>query len=464
MKNRIFRISLILFFVFCLIYTAVAFLLIKQPQGPKGGTRGDEPHYLVISYSLWKDRDLDLTNNYENRDWYQFHKSRDLDPHVGKGREGQMYPLHGLGLSLFILPFYILLGVLGVRISLGFCTALLISNIFLFSFEVTKNKNGSLWITCLLGISAPLITHSVLIFPEIMAGLIILWIVRKIYLFSNLKPRISHSLLVGICLGLLPWLHVKYLIVVFVLTLFIFYYFYRQRVKREIYVYLIIPLLIFSFSLMNYFYHFYKSILPNAAYQSIEHPTLFSGNPMVGILGSFFDQERGLFINAPIYILAIWGAVFLWKRERELTLLLGSIIIPYFILISSFRDWMGGWSPASRYLVPLVGLLSVFIGECFIRLKRLIFFRLIFYLFVLWGLLLVSLIPFTFHFGYGDWLGENEALQVIRENTGINLAYLFPSFIFLSLKSYLLSLLFIMIIILLGIYFSRLVQKSSSRN
>lgn len=456
MKNKIFKTSLILFFVFCLIYTAVALLLVRQPQGPGGGTRGDEPHYLVMGYSLWKDKDLELTNNYQNKDWLEFHKQAALDPHVGQGRQEQMYPIHSLGLSLFVLPFYLLAGVLGIRIFLGFCAALLVANIFLFCFEVTKNKNASLLVASVLGISVPLVTNSVLIFPEILAGLVIVWLARRLYHYSKWKPSILSCLTMGFCLGLLPWLHVRYLIIVFVSTLFVLYYFYKQKVEKEIYIYFIAPLLVLGFGLMYYFYRFYGSILPNAAYQSIGHPTLFSGNLGIGILGSLFDQERGLFISAPIYILAIWGAIFLWRRAKYLTTLLGFTVLPYFILVCSFQDWMGGWSPAARYLVPLVGLMSPFVVECLIRLKHLVLFRFLTCLFILWALLLVLLIPYTLHFGYGDWLGENEALQVIRENTGINLAYLFPSFIFVSLKSYILAVIFIVIMILLGVYFRRL--------
>jgi hypothetical protein len=455
-KNKVFKNSLILFFIFCIVYIAAAFLFSRQPQGPSGGTRGDEPHFLIISYSLWEDKDLDLTNNYQNKDWLKFHPTAELDPHVGKGEQGQMYPIHGALLSVFILPFYFLAGVLGVRIFLGVLAALLVANVFLFCYETTKKKNLSLLVASVLGLSVPLLTNSIFIFPEILAGLIVLWVVRKLSLTSQSNFVV---LAVGTCLGLLFWLHVKYLILVFILAIFALYYFYKQRVKKERYICFLTPLLLLGFGLMFYLYHFYGSVLPNAAYQSIGHPTLFSGNLLTGILGALFDQERGLLINAPVYILTIFGALFLWKKSKQLVILLSAIILPYFILICSFRDWMGGWSPAARYLVPIVGLASPFIVECIVRLKRLILFRFLTYLFVFWGLILVLLIPFTLHFGYGDWLGENEALQVIRQNTGINLAYLFPSFINISLKSYLLSVIFIMMIILLSIYFYQIGSK-----
>jgi hypothetical protein len=34
---------------------------------------GDEPHYLVVTHSLLSDRDLDLANNYQERDFTNFY-------------------------------------------------------------------------------------------------------------------------------------------------------------------------------------------------------------------------------------------------------------------------------------------------------------------------------------------------------------------------------------------------------
>src|SRR5436190_4184127 len=33
---------------------------------------GDEPHYLVMAQSLWREHDLDLRDNYEREDWREY--------------------------------------------------------------------------------------------------------------------------------------------------------------------------------------------------------------------------------------------------------------------------------------------------------------------------------------------------------------------------------------------------------
>ena len=54
---------------------------------------GDEPHYLVISQSLWRDGDLRIENNHTRGD-YQEYFHRPLPPHyLTRGVDGQIFPL-----------------------------------------------------------------------------------------------------------------------------------------------------------------------------------------------------------------------------------------------------------------------------------------------------------------------------------------------------------------------------------
>ena len=49
-----------------------------------GGLRatGDEPHYLVMAQSLWRERDLDLRDNYGREDFREYTPGR-IAPHYG---------------------------------------------------------------------------------------------------------------------------------------------------------------------------------------------------------------------------------------------------------------------------------------------------------------------------------------------------------------------------------------------
>src|SRR4029079_18532938 len=72
-----------------------------------------------------------------------------------------------------------------------------------------------------------------------------------------------------------------------------------------------------------------------------------------GIIGLLVDRERGLVAYAPIYLLlpACWAL--LWRKHAWLLLPVALLFIP----MASFAVWSAGFSPAARYLVPLVPLL-----------------------------------------------------------------------------------------------------------
>src|SRR6185503_5812626 len=81
---------------------------------------GDEPHYLLMAYSLIHDGDLELTNNYLNGDYATFYHRGVLEPqaleHVIEGRR---YSHHPLGPSLVVLPGFWLLGRLGAALTMA---------------------------------------------------------------------------------------------------------------------------------------------------------------------------------------------------------------------------------------------------------------------------------------------------------------------------------------------------------
>jgi len=65
---------------------------------------GDEPHYLLLTQSMVHDRDLDVENNYTQRDYAPYY-SGDLEPHWyvrGVGNRGILYHLPGV--SALIAP------------------------------------------------------------------------------------------------------------------------------------------------------------------------------------------------------------------------------------------------------------------------------------------------------------------------------------------------------------------------
>ena len=219
---------------------------------------GDEPFYLMTAISLIQDHDLDETNNYAEKDYWQFAPSctemsqpnwglastypiyntpgifapglRDdcpellinglplaqlstLPPHLSKDvKVPGTYTKHGIGLSVIIAPFYALGGRPWVVVFLVMLTALLGVNLWLLAFETTGRRFIS-WLTwAIMMLSAPLICFAFLIFPAAPAGLLVVYSWRRLRLSARAQQfqqpdwqpnTIVHALMIGLCIGVL---------------------------------------------------------------------------------------------------------------------------------------------------------------------------------------------------------------------------------------------------------------------
>src|SRR5689334_14929880 len=82
---------------------------------------GDEPHYLIMAQSLWREHDLDLQDNYARQDFLEYTPGP-LATHYGEPRkDGRPFPSHSPGLPVVLAPLYALGG---RRACVGFMTLL----------------------------------------------------------------------------------------------------------------------------------------------------------------------------------------------------------------------------------------------------------------------------------------------------------------------------------------------------
>jgi hypothetical protein len=95
---------------------------------------------------------------------------------------------------------------------------------------------------------------------------------------------------------------------------------------------------------------------------------------VVRLAGLFVDQEQGLLLTAPIYLLVPAGLIVLWRRNRGLALQLTGLIAVYLATIAlpliNPHGWRGGWSPAARFLVPVVPLLACVVFSLVAEVRR----------------------------------------------------------------------------------------------
>jgi len=119
-----------------------------------------------------------------------------------------------------------------------------------------------------------------------------------------------------------------------------------------------------------------------------------------GLKTLLFSFERGIFFYAPVLLLSIFGLLGRIREQRRFIQLACAIVIMNLIVYSSFYDPWGGWSYGPRYLIVSLPFLSLLLGIGFDRLKSKVWYLVSFlFLFLvssaiaLLGVLTTNLIP-----------------------------------------------------------------------
>lgn len=84
------------------------------------------------------------------------------------------------------------------------------------------------------------------------------------------------------------------------------------------------------------------------------------GGQLSSLLQLLFSPYRGLFFYSPFLLIGVSGMIKMirdpeWRREGWLFL---SVVVVYFLFLSAFSDWEGGWSMGPRHLVPILPFLA----------------------------------------------------------------------------------------------------------
>ena len=81
------------------------------------------------------------------------------------------------------------------------------------------------------------------------------------------------------------------------------------------------------------------------------------------LVGNLVSPARGLFVFVPLAALSCWGA--LRKRRAGtfsgLDAAIGSTIVSYWVVVSCFPHWWGGWSYGPRFLADIAPLIVWFL-------------------------------------------------------------------------------------------------------
>lgn len=330
-------------------------------------TGGDEPHYLVITESLIRDGDLQIENNHQRRDYLPFFQGNLRPDFFVRGQNGQIYSIHPPGLPVLALPAYYVAGRMGVVVLVAVIAALTALAMFDLSVAVAGRGAGvAAWAGCCL--TVPFVPYAWLIFPEMPGALLVAWASRWVLDTQGQtggRPRSDPSqplqlavwCLRGALLATLPWLHTKFVVFLAVFAAALGWKLLAQRARLVAFG---LPIALSTAAWLYSFYAIYGVFNPEAPYGAYSATYVLTKYIPHGLLGIFFDQKFGLLPYSPLYLCAIPGAWFMWRRADTRFLLLVLAVAVGAFVASTARLYMfwGGTSAPARFLVPILPCLA----------------------------------------------------------------------------------------------------------
>ncbi|MCK4325575.1 hypothetical protein KAW55_02340 [bacterium] len=322
---------------------------------------GDEPYYLLVTQSLVKDHDFDISNNFKREDYETFYPQGELTRIVSSRTDGKTYLGMRFGLPVLMLPGFFLGGWYGSVLLMNIIAAFLVVNMFLLMEETLSDKKTAFYLALVLGFSIPLIFYSSRIYHNIPAALLFLLAFRWI---KQSDQNLPGGAIASLMIAFLPWLQNQYTIISLILSFYLFIKLINAGKARYFILYMV-PLVTSAiiFLVTN-------SCISGGYLQPDEAGYGFFSNfsirsSLSTLISIFIDQETGILFYTPIYILAFWG-IFYFVRyiPSRLEILVWLAIIISHLSIQSLVPTYGGGYAFNRPLIVIVPFLGVFIGSC----------------------------------------------------------------------------------------------------
>ncbi len=316
---------------------AYAIVIPAQLRAP---IDGDEPFYLLLTESMVRDHDVDLTNQY--RDIAHSDLGRpDLAPQLGDpvGPQGQQYSRHEPFLPLLMVPGYMLFGVPGAIATIALFGVLLARSLVRWMEDEGIADQTIRTLMPLFLFGPPLVFYSTRVWPEVPAAFCFVEAIRGVRqrriqrwlpaLFALAMLKLRFVLLGAMLLGTIALSKKRKAALVTIGVLFV-------------------PMLVvwwISGSMLNV--HTWRELLPSA-------PKPY----FLGFFGLMLDGAAGLLFQAPLYLLGVF-ALIRWRVMPE-GFRLGIIASALYVFTLLPRaEWHGGWSPPLRYIVVLMPVLAL---------------------------------------------------------------------------------------------------------
>jgi hypothetical protein len=306
---------------------------------------GDEPHYLLMAQSLWREHDLDLRDNHAREDWREYTPGP-IVPHYGAPRaDGRPFPAHSPGLPLLLAPLYALGGRPLCVAVLTLAAALLALEMWRAARRLTGDEEAAL-LAWGLALAPPVAFYAFEVYTEVPAALALAVALR---LLTGPGLGVGGATAAALLASALPWLHLKMLPAAAALAVIALF---RGRGRSRAVFFGVAAIMAVAF--LAYYRAIFGIASPLAIYGGV--PRDADGSPLRALAGLALDRSFGLLPYAPVFVVALAGLGRLVRlRAWESLVAAAAVIVPNL----PRRMWWGGQCPPARFLVPLVPVLAL---------------------------------------------------------------------------------------------------------
>ncbi len=313
---------------------------------------GDEPHYLLMAQSLWREHDLDLQDNFERGDYREYLPALPAPHHGAPRKDGRPYPAHSPGLPALLAPVYAAGGRAACVVVLSLLAAALCLQVRALAEQATGDAGASLraWAAAA---GPPVLFYAFHVYTEVPSALA-LALALRLLLSAPGGAGAAHA---ALATAALPWLHVKMIPAAAALGVVALV---RLR-GRPLAVFVAVAALAAGLY-VAYYEWIFGSPTPLALYGGVPQDAA-AGSPLRALGGLLLDRSFGLLPTAPLFVLALAALAGLAPRPWRAFwphLLVGVVVLAPLL---GWRMWWGGQCPPARFLVPLVPLLAVAMAQ-----------------------------------------------------------------------------------------------------
>ncbi|HET6882008.1 MAG TPA: hypothetical protein VFI31_17710, partial [Pirellulales bacterium] len=303
---------------------------------------GDETYYLIISESLIDEGDVDVANNMQRRGWQAgWHESQTI------GRPHGWFSVHNVGLSALVAVPWGLGGTFGARLAMVACCGLAAPTVYRTINRVWRQPRGSLLLALALALSMPLLDASSQIYPDLPAGVLLLFAATCAAEGAERGPFEGwRALLFTAAVSMLPWLHIKYAAAALIAVAWRLDTTRRSAAWRLSTLWPPVAAIGSLASLAAYnVYAFGKMSGPYSEGSGLA----LHLNAFIVFMGLHFDQAQGMFFEQPLWLLGVIGLAPMWRSARRECLwwliLYATAILPNAL----HPNWYGGYSFVGRF-------------------------------------------------------------------------------------------------------------------